>query len=226
MTKFKKGMNLAILKKVFSMSDRISKLKEEYIYLFGIADKSIKEAETSLNFNRELLSLETDAKKGLLFPAVNELRCAAYHISLAFSFVDELEVEEQYIKANRHCKRATYEALNGLLQFYINSCNCFRQDYRTVLLTEIIPDYINDCRRLNLLKKSIPDRAKFAEIDDYYNLMYPILQEIQTIYEKWDASRQEINKKLDRDNWNRFYTIIGVIAAVATIVAFFLGLFR
>lgn len=208
------------------MSNKISELKEEYVYLFGIADKSIKEAENSLNFNRELLSLETDAKKGLLFPAVNELRCAAYHISLAFSYTDETAIAEQYTKANRHCKRATYEALNGLLQFYINSCNCFRQDYRTVLLTEIIPDYINDCRRLNLLKKSIPDRSKFSEIDDYYNSMYPVLQEIQTIYEKWDASRQEINKKLNKDSWNRFFIVIGAVAAVVTIIAFFQGLFR
>lgn len=147
---------------------------------------------------------------GLLFPAINELRCSVSHIAIAFIQEVFESQKESYDQAIRHCKRASYEALDALLQYYLTECRNFQNDYRTVQIETTPEDYQKDYLYLNSLKTAVPSRQDF-ELAEYNEKFEEILNRVANIFRKLDTARPELNKKLKKENQNRFYAFLGIL---------------
>ena len=80
-----------------------------------------------------MAGLSGDDLQGLLFPAVNELRYAGFHASKALT-LDGDDQKEAYESAERHCRRACYDAIDVQIQYCLCECRRFQNDYRLVLI--------------------------------------------------------------------------------------------
>ena len=94
--------------------------------------------------------------EGLAFPPVNELRYAGQHLCRALVETDDGAKEKHYQDALGHCRRASYDALEILLSYYLERCIKFQDDYRQVVITDVLKSYLDDRKVLNdITKKSM-----------------------------------------------------------------------
>ena len=94
------------------------------------AEEEIKFSELSID---SLASVEDDDRaaicqpRGVVLPAINELRYAAKHFSCAVQEgVAEAEQQEQLRRAIRHCIRARLDALRAVVLFFARDFYRFR----------------------------------------------------------------------------------------------------
>lgn len=136
----------------------------------------------------------------LYIPSVNELRYAGCHLSKATVAPDFGTINGELDKAKKHCKRAIYDALEVGITYYLETLRIFLDDYRTVVISPVIPDLSDAKRKISEIRDFITkprdeDRAGFWEgcTDRFYA--------IQLISEEFENSRDELNKiKLQQEN--------------------------
>lgn len=197
-------------------------LQEKYSHAFRTAEKHTKQAEkflNRLNENGDVLFL-----RGLLFPAVNELRCAAYHAILANDSTDSVEKEEEFTSAKKHCERASFDALEAQIQYLIGLCDIFQDDYRLIDdIGEVIKNYQEDCLVLDSIIDETPARSDYEHREDYWEVLERHLEQLKPICKRWKIGRQELNKKLTKERRNRRNENIKVIGTIFTIGAAIFG---
>ncbi len=110
------------------MSSSLSEISE----LFSIAEEKIK--------------LTQNLAGELGFPAINQLRYVAFHLLRAETAVDIDVKNEEYRKAKNHCERAIYDAVESGIIYYLDKIRDFKEDYATVIIPEVLPDYIGICK--------------------------------------------------------------------------------
>lgn len=77
----------------------------------------------------------------VVIPAINELRYAGFHLTRLLTAESEEERESQCRSAISHCRRAAYEALDAGLVFLTEKVKLFQEDYRLVVVTDVVPEY-------------------------------------------------------------------------------------
>jgi hypothetical protein len=182
----------------------------------------------------EPLQKETEqVAKGLDAAALNETRNAAYHLLIALC--DEKVCAEEIKKAENHTKRAIYDCHEAILLTELDRFKVFKEEYRNVVVTNVIPDYINKCQQAESAKDKIMEvrnqDVQYAnDYDKKYapdrNKMYadiaPYLKIIQENNKYFDQARPELNKIITKENDSRrsarnakIGTLIAVVVAVA-----------
>lgn len=198
----------------------LSDAQDQYCKYIRIAEKAIKKAESRVCYENP----DGTEVSGLCIPAINELRCAAYHISLAFSNVTDEEKLSGYRNAIGHCKRAAYEALDSLLQFYIKELHAFQKDYETVLIGDTLPAYLEDCVFIDSVIDEQSNREDIT-LDDI-STQEAQLAKLEGIWKKWKAARQELNKQLTRSWYPYISWGISILSIIAAIIMGILAYFK
>ena len=136
--------------------------------------------------------------EGLAFPPVNELRHAGQHLCRALVETDDGVKEKHYQDALNHCRRASYDALEILLSYYLKKCIKFQDDYRQVVITDILESYLDDRKVLNETKQKSMSRDR-ENRERYYADIQRDAEIIRDISEHWENARCELNKKVEKE---------------------------
>ncbi len=173
--------------------------------------------------------IELSKFQNLYIPAVNELRYAGNHLLRCLTHNDIHAAEEELARANRHCKRAIYDAADAYCLFFLDEINTFKLDYKDVIISEIIPEYTNYLAKAREVKEFISSTKGVEENEGDSHKIYnydkaiEYAEQLKEIFDILEANRDELNKKIRQDNKDtrRFIitTIISIAVTGATIAA-------
>lgn len=168
---------------------------------------------------------------GLDGPALNETRNATYHLLKALQNNDVQPTE--ITKAERHAQRAIYDCHEAILLHELEKLRIFREDYKSVVVTQVLPKYLQGGQNADKAKRCIDDVRTGEDslnVDDYesgfysqprsciYTNMEPYIYKIQAFNEECEAAREELNKIIHKENNDKVWAFLGKIAAIVTII--------
>lgn len=166
----------------------------------------------------EKIKLVENLSQELSIPAVNELRYAGYHMVQYLSGAGEPEIELK--KAQNHCKRAIYDAVEAGITHQLEMIRIFQHDFKVLILSDFIPNYpalqkqIREARDLILAPKS--DRNDRAA---YYEECVAHLENLRGSLDKLDEHREELLKRLKLKNRSSIATWSMLAATlIATVI--------
>lgn len=176
----------------------------ELVRLFQLAENKIKLVE---NLNGELS-----------IPAINELRYAGYHMAQYLAGTGEAP-ETQLSKAENHCKRAIYDAVEAGIINQLELIKKFQNDFAGVAIKDVIPHYSDLRKRIKaaqkLLSKSKEEKQKRA---DYYEECSAHLENLRITYEELEDNRDDLVRQLTKTNREvRNYFMMGATLLVCTV---------
>lgn len=190
----------------------------------------------------EPLQKETElVAKGLDAAALNETRNATYHLLIALCDVTKCEKEIE--KAINHAKRAIYDCHEAILLNELEKFRVFKEDYKDVVITDVIPDYIDKSKnavlaidKITAIRSLDAQNANDCEIKYYpdrnkqYEDIEPFLKIIKENNRDFELARPELNKRIRSENKSRqkaFWFGLATISIgiVTLIVALFAWLF-
>ena len=163
--------------------------------------------------------------EGLAFPPVNELRYAGQHLCRALVETDSDAKVKHYQDALDHCRRASYDALEILLSYYLERCIRFQDDYRQVVIPDILGSYLDDRKILNEIKQKTMIRD-YEDRAQYFSDIQRDGEIIRGISEHWENARPELNKKVAKFRREYRRWVIGIIIGVGTLVLGILAFWR
>jgi hypothetical protein len=199
------------------------------------AEEEIKFAELSVG---SLASVESDGcivacePRGIVIPAINELRYAAKHISDAMQEgVSAEDRAEQIHRAIRHCIRARLDALKAVVLFLARDFYQFCADYRKLNIT------VKDREKLNAHRQKIWDvlsalsKDRSQSTNENCEKLKASIVELHDIYTDVSEYRGVFNQllaKMDKhDKSSTWQWGVGIILAIALSVGtYFLGTMR
>ena len=178
----------------------------------------------------EPLQKETElVAKGLDGAALNETRNAAHHLLIALCNSDKCNDEIR--KAENHAKRAIYDCHEAMLLNELEKFKVFKEDYKSTVVTDIVPDFIDRCKQGNSaldgitkirksdvenasddVRKYSPDRNKL------YEDIAPFLTIIKENNRHLELARPELNKIIQKENKDRRRFWIGAIVAIVAVL--------
>ena len=194
------------------------------------AEAEIKFAELSID---SLASVEDEdcasvyQPRGVVIPAINELRYAAKHLSCAMQDnVTEEYRSEQLHRAIRHCIRARLDALRAVVLFFARDFYRFSDDYRLLDIT------VEDRERLNAHRRKIRDVLSSlskdhsqSTSDDCEKLkasieeLYGVYLDVSRFRGKFNQLLAKMNKHDKTSTWQ--WTVGIILAIVLALIALF-----
>lgn len=193
-----------------------NKYKEVYEH-FTYAESKIKQIER----------LNGD---GISIPSINQLRYAGQHILTSLIIDDESTKEDNIYEAIDHCKRATYDALEIGLLYYLSEINSFKEDYKYITVTDVIPDYIEKLKNVREAKSfiEINNRSSIDNsidgMDKRYEEIAKHFNNLEGIYSDLDLSRDELSKKITTFRRNLLLTLLALLIAVSGVIVAIIAL--
>ena len=157
----------------------------------------------------ELLSLYKDAQSKikrvsrvsgeLVIPAINQLRYAGEHILNSIVSESGDSRDKELLKAGLHCKRAIYDTTEGGIIFLLEQIKLFKEDYKYIPISAVIPDYIKKLQIVDKIKNRLKVISKHNtdSILEYYEEMQKYFEELDPILEYFNLARDELSKKLN-----------------------------
>lgn len=174
---------------------------------------------------RALKTHEIDVGEGLVIPSLNEFRCAGQHVARALAADNQGSALENLDQAVRHTHRAEYDAYDAAIQFYLQRCIAFREDYKHLVISKTISSYHDDLVALENIKDEIAKEArKNREI--YIEGKQKQYEALKAINRKWELAREELNKCLLIDRNNRVKWLVGIAVAILGIVIALMQFFK
>ncbi len=170
--------------------------------LFKEAERAIKEIE--------------DIGNELIVPAVNQLRYTGNHL---VRYLADPSNESELFEAERHCKRASYDAYEAAILYYLKLFHKFKDDYRRVSIASVLPDYAELCLQVDKARKLIRDNNKSKTRGEFYQQCKEHLDVIAGNVKKMDACRDELNKLIKKEWIQLALLVCAVIAAAGGIAA-------
>lgn len=171
--------------------DLLNKLHEE----FSTAEKLAKKVE--------------EVWRKAAIPAINELRYAGqhsikYHAAVARG--EDANVEDIQ-SAISHCRRASYEACDAGINQALNLILQFRNDFKTVPITPVLPNWNEICQRCDDIRDDLasaraeaedrtPDHQKFI---GYFEELVKFERQAQYARDELNKAVDEYNDRLDRE---------------------------
>ncbi len=182
---------------------------------FAEAEYAIKQGELSVQ------KLEDESRsivfQGVFFPAINELRYAGKHMS-DFNVSGRIE---DLSEAIFHCMRAKNDAYDCLVQYRLRDIRSFMEQYKSVVISEVISDYGECLSKINSVKDRCGKRSEEVSantrLEDYNTL--------KDVCDKFDFYRDDLNAKLKKENTDRFCKIVGTFASVLILIVAIIALF-
>ena len=157
---------------------------EELARLFKIAEDKIKLVE---NLNLELS-----------IPAINELRYAGYHITRFIAAETTEAANEEFGKAEKHCKRAIYDAAEAGVTFQLEMIKAFQTDFRNVRIATVIPNYPEMRKQINAACDLIVEPRSTTERATYYEECSKHLEILRELHKELESYREDLLQELQR----------------------------
>ena len=136
--------------------------------------------------------------------AINELRYAGRHVLNAIAAAahgDREEESKQISRAKGHCERAIYDAYDGAIFFHLQAFDEFREDYRLIIITEVLPDYVETLHRMEEARRFLEEaRSKEDDRATYYEQAGDHYAQIAETMAGLRTARVELNKKVAEYN--------------------------
>lgn len=174
-----------------------------------------KEAEDAIHS----LGIEGD---GVDILAINELRYAGYHLLKSLTATsDDSERDEELRRAESHCERALYEAHDAAIFFRLDQYQKFREDYATVVVSDVVENYVEIVKTMKRAKQLLDDaRSTTTDRIQYYSSIRVVYSEIADASDTLEAARDELNKRfvVARDESKRSWR-----QPIATLLAALIG---
>jgi len=162
---------------------------------FTVKDITATDVATLFNKAEKALKKVERIHADLIIPSINELRYAGCHLTRHIqSPVDHSEL----IQAANHCKRAMYDCYEAGIYHFLNSVNLFQKDYRNIVISDVMPEWITLKVRISEIKTFFSDvdtekrEALFLQCEQYFN-------ELGIILGKLDSAREDLNKKIKKE---------------------------
>lgn len=171
--------------------------------LFTEAENAIKGVELECN--------------ELIIPAINELRYAGFHLK---EYIKNPELVDEIRKAEGNCKRAIYDAHEASILYYLKEFHKFKDDYRKVIISQVVPDYNKYRQRIAEIIESIKSVDK-EQRDTYYRACKSYNDELRDIVANFDASRDELDKLIRKERREWLILICAVAAIIISIISIF-----
>lgn len=155
-------------------------------------------------------------------PAINELRYAGYHLSIfldQFARGDAPDIEE-LSAAERHCMRASYEAGEAGILAALAEIDVFKQDYRMVPITDIVPLWLTMLSDSQQARDTVlaADRENGSARSIDHQMYEAMFDKLSGYCKQLEIAREELNKKLKaaRTTWR--ITLLAVLVALAGVL--------
>jgi hypothetical protein len=171
--------------------------------LFKEAEAAIKEIE---DFGSELA-----------VPAVNQLRYCGNHL---VRYLSNTSNKEELKDSVKHCKRAAYDAYESAIAYHLLEFKKFKEDYRKVQITPIIPDYADIQQKIKQARDFIRDNNESKTRGDFYKNGREHLLLLADNVEKLNSNRDELNKAIRKERTAFLFQVIAAAAAIAAFVTF------
>lgn len=183
---------------------------KELVRLFQLAENKIKLIE---NLNG-----------ALSIPAINELRYAGYHMAQYLEGTGE-EVEAQLSKAENHCKRAIYDAVEAGIIHQLELIKAFQETFASLIIKDIIPTYPEIRKQIKAARALVfKSKAEKQERHQYYEECSVHLENLRAAYDELEDNHDDLVKQLNKTNRDlRNYFMMAATLAVAA-VSLFLGI--
>ncbi|KPZ19804.1 hypothetical protein [Pseudomonas syringae group genomosp. 3] len=179
----------------------------ELVRLFRLAEEKIKLVE---NLNH-VLSI----------PAINELRYAGFH--MAQFLAGGANAEGELNKAENHCKRAIYDAVEAGVTHQLEVIAQFQYDFRLLIISETVPGYLKIQEQANEARDLILETRDPKERAAYYEQCSVHLENLRKAQKKLDLHREDLLKALKRMNSLALNKWVGVGSLIACVVAAVFG---
>ena len=170
--------------------------------LFTEAERAIKEIE--------------DVGGELVVPAVNQLRYTGNHLVRYLRNPDD---KEELRDAFKHCKRATYDAYEAAITYQLLEFKTFKDDYRKVQVSTVIPDYSNIKHVIGEARRFIRDNNESKTRGDFYKNGREYLQTITENVTKLNDNRDELNKLITNERRKLLFMVLGGLGAISAIIS-------
>ena len=181
----------------------------EIATLFDEAERAIKEIE--------------DSGGELVVPAINQLRYTGNHL---VRYLADPTNTGELDDATRHCKRAAYDAYEASIIYNLLEYQKFKDDYRKVGITAVIPDYIDIQNNIDQSMSFIRDNNKGKTRGDHYEDCRTHLRILTSNVKRLNAGREELNKLIKKAQIKLLFQFFGllltVIATAAGVISLFL----
>lgn len=132
----------------------------------------------------------------LQIPSINELRYVGYHLFKAFSYIENADKQaEEISRAKRHCKRASYDALELGIIHVLEDIRDFKEEFHDFPVSDVVPDYLDKLKQISSIQKFLENSAGSEDRDSYYEECEKNLSTLEEIRLSLDSARDEINLK-------------------------------
>ncbi|NWN50465.1 hypothetical protein HT121_24160 [Pseudomonas sp. MAFF 301514] len=194
-------MNIVTLPDLQELDPRTQ--ANELVRLFRLAEEKIKLVE---NLNQELS-----------IPAINELRYAGFHMSQYLA--GEEGSAEQLAKAENHCKRAIYDAVEAGVTHQLEVIAQFQFDFRLLIISEVVPGYAEIQEQASEARDLILEPRKPEDRAAYYEKCSEHLENLRKAQKKLDLHREDLLKALRRNSGQSLSKWVNVGSFIACVVA-------
>lgn len=160
---------------------------------------------------------EVLAHEGLVAAALNEFRYAGQHMARALTASTVEDAANGMSDAVRHLRRATYDAYDGALSYYMKQCVVFQEDYKSIPVASVITDYVADLQKLDAVNAELAaeDRGKK---ETYIHTKERQFDTAKGTFQKWHISRNELNKILLKERGRLLWALIGTGIGLAGLI--------
>lgn len=192
-----------------------------------------KRSEAFLTLRQEYDLADRTAKKVQKFvrlagvPAINELRYVAHHlVNTMMPATPNVDTEKELQRAINHCKRATYEASEAGILFAFDRIAEFKEDYRSVVISSVVPDWSDILALCETVTRRIAETREAGEdrTPDHTDFER-LFDQLVTVCNRLDKARDDMNKLVDKERrdarrfvWMLVPTVVAVAVAVLAMV--------
>ena len=196
-------------------------------------------AEIHENFKiaeRTIKSVERLGELGLTFPAVNQLRYVAYHLLRAHTSRNEDFIHDELREALYHTHRAIHDSSEVGIVYLLDLIRRFQEDYRTIAVTDVFPDYLDIIKTANKAKECLTTRVNNSVKENAHNTydteedVHKAAQEAKLYFDllcryvnMLNIARVELNKKLKH---RRQTAIAGVVTTGLLILGLIISILK
>lgn len=161
-------------------------------------------------------------------PALNEMRYAGYHLAHSILLRECKFCDDQINSAVNHCKRACYEASEAGIVIALLKFREFRNDYKTIVITEVLKEWPNIQKDFRNAQKGVNNGRAKGEDDRSadYDVRMSTFRKLSTHCETLECVRDDLNSKVadSVSNSRRFIigaglTLLGII--IASVFSYF-----
>ncbi len=128
-------------------------------------------------------------------PSINELRYVSYHLLKAIQHTDQYKQYEELKRAERHCMRASFDALELGMISQLEEVSVFKDDYKDFPVSDVLSGYFDKLAEVQRAQEFLATAAGGEFRDEYYDECERVLGELMDITRAFRSAREEINKK-------------------------------